>query len=286
MYSSPDIPKHSEGLKILRKMDRPLSDIGNVVQGRDTKNVFDRLSISPQKRSSNKRDSVVWKPASRISPKKSNNAPLTTAIHETPKRLQSPSFLKDRSFTQSLDRPQFDPKDIVSATPVNKVKPGIPRSVGNPTTSTFMIPISPTKITFSNEKRTGGDGSSSRILSRMRNIRASPVRSVPSTATTIKKRNLTERLRQEEEGENKNNEKRVRFQVPSQPRPGFSQSSSRTPSRDSNESMTNANKHISRERKAPMPVKTSPDARIDQLEDTVRLLEERVKHLEKLLRNR
>lgn len=263
------------------KVQKPLGDIGNTVRNKDARNVFERL-VSPQKRMADGSDKVVWKPASRVSPKKSE-IQRNVAINETPRRLSTPPFLKEYNsrITQSLDRPGFDSaaasssrlkrpysnKSAITDTPTTNS--AVQRGIGG-----FLQPISPTKITFSNEKQQGGDGSSSRILSRIRNIRASPLRpQLPQQQMPIKKKNLTEKLKEEEEGPAKR--KRVRFQMPNQP------TSYQRPT--STESICGSDSSSSRAGSRPGSSDDSNIARIRTLEHTVWSLEARVKQLEEVI---
>ncbi|KAL3233067.1 hypothetical protein RNJ44_04983 [Nakaseomyces bracarensis] len=288
-------------------MPKPLGDIGNTVGNKDARNVFERLSLSPKKRVP---DKVVWKPAVRVSPnsKGKNGMSALRNVNETPKRLSTPPFLREYSsrITQSLDRPHFDSN---SSTKSNSTPQQTSAIMNTPTnliersnllrgsnTDVFLQPISPTKITFSNEKRRGGDGSSSRILSRIRNIRASPLRTAAPLpqAQPIKRKNLTQRLREEEEGLPK---KRVRFQMPNQPQPNASYLRPTSSSNQTNENRStnegSGNKSDTKNRRPNSrdsygvttgnSQQANDEARIRALENTVRALEARIKQLEEII---
>lgn len=306
-----------------QRVHKPLGDIGNTVGTKDARNVFERLTFSPKKKTGDRSDKVVWKPALRVSPRKSStDTQQINNVNETPKRLSTPPFLKEYNsrITQSLDRPQFDGASAVAssvARPRSERLYGLKNSITDTPTNAlpiessnanmqndqvFLRPISPTKITFSNEKKKGGDGTSSRILSRIRNIRASPLRA-PKQAQVqvppIKKKNLSEMLRQEEHG-NSNRNKRVRFQMPNQPasatylRPttnGISNTVQNTSDISSEKSDTSStcstpsrpNRDLLEGNTQKSSTNSETIARIRTLEHTVWSLDARIKQLEEMI---
>ncbi|CAI4038012.1 hypothetical protein SMKI_04G3510 [Saccharomyces mikatae IFO 1815] len=144
---------------------RSLRDIGNVI-GRnnipsDKDNVFVRLSMSPSRTASQRE---FLKPPMRLSPRKTDGA--KHSIQVTPRRIASPECLKGYvpKVTQSLDRPQFknSHKDV-------KIQ-------SSDHITNIIFPTSPTKLTFSNESKIGGDGSLTRIRARFKNGLMSPER--------------------------------------------------------------------------------------------------------------
>ncbi|GES70765.1 unnamed protein product [Saccharomyces cerevisiae] len=144
---------------------RSLRDIGNTI-GRnnipsDKDNVFVRLSMSPLRTTSQKE---FLKPPMRISPNKTDG--MKHSIQVTPRRIMSPECLKGyvSKETQSLDRPQFKNSN-------KNVKIQNSDHITN-----IIFPTSPTKLTFSNENKIGGDGSLTRIRARFKNGLMSPER--------------------------------------------------------------------------------------------------------------
>lgn len=144
---------------------RSLRDIGNTI-GRsdipsDKDNVFVRLSMSPSRTTSQKE---FLKPPMRLSPNKTDGA--KHSIQVTPRRIMSPECLKGyvSKETQSLDRPQFKNSN-------KNVKIQNSDHITN-----IIFPTSPTKLTFSNENKIGGDGSLTRIRARFKNGLMSPER--------------------------------------------------------------------------------------------------------------
>ncbi|CAI1825955.1 hypothetical protein SEUBUCD646_0B02570 [Saccharomyces eubayanus] len=148
-----------------KKSRRSLRDIGNTI-GRnnlptDKDNVFVRLSMSPSKTTGPRE---FLKPPMRLSPKKTDGTKHSTQL--TPNRIQSPECLKGYTpkVTQSLDRPQFKNTS-------NDLKIRSSNHITN-----IIFPTSPTKLTFSNENKIGGDGSLTRIRARFKNGLMSPER--------------------------------------------------------------------------------------------------------------
>ncbi|EJS42395.1 fin1p [Saccharomyces arboricola H-6] len=144
---------------------RGLRDIGNTI-GRNNlpsnkNNVFVRLSMSPSKTIGQRE---FLKPPMRLSPKKTDAS--KHSIQVTPRRILSPECLKGYipKVTQSLDRPQFK----------NTSKDAKIENSDHMTN--IIFPTSPTKLTFSNENKIGGDGSLTRIRARFKNGLMSPER--------------------------------------------------------------------------------------------------------------
>ncbi|CAI4058239.1 Fin1p SKDI_04G3570 [Saccharomyces kudriavzevii IFO 1802] len=144
---------------------RSLRDIGNKI-GRnnipsDKDNVFVRLSMSPSKTAGQK---GFLKPPMRLSPKRTDVT--KHSIQVTPRRIVSPECLKGYipKVTQSLDRPQF------------KNTSGDMKVQSSDHITNLIFPTSPTKLTFSNENKIGGDGSLTRIRARFKNGLMSPER--------------------------------------------------------------------------------------------------------------
>lgn len=148
-----------------RKSRRSLRDIGNTIGRKnlptDKDNVFVRLSMSPSKTMGQRE---FLKPPMRLSPKKMDGTKHSTQV--TPNRILSPECLKGYipKVTQSLDRPQF--KDTSSD----------PKIRSSNHITNIIFPTSPTKLTFSNENKIGGDGSLTRIRARFKNGLMSPER--------------------------------------------------------------------------------------------------------------
>ncbi|EHN03155.1 Fin1p [Saccharomyces cerevisiae x Saccharomyces kudriavzevii VIN7] len=144
---------------------RSLRDIGNKI-GRnnipsDKDNVFVRLSMSPSKTAGQK---GFLKPPMRLSPRRTDVT--KHSIQVTPRRIVSPECLKGYipKVTQSLDRPQF------------KNTSGDMKVQSSDHITNLIFPTSPTKLTFSNENKIGGDGSLTRIRARFKNGLMSPER--------------------------------------------------------------------------------------------------------------
>lgn len=151
-------------------------------------NVFKKLSTSPSKSYPND----LSKPPVRISPtKKDTNK---TGIQLTPKRLSSPDCLKNYApkITQSMDRPHFEKHG------------GNLKIESDGSVTSLVFPASPTKVTFSNEKKVGGDGSLSKLRSRFANGLLSPQRTSQLPKSELNARNLLTKLEEDEHLETDN----------------------------------------------------------------------------------
>lgn len=114
------------------------------------------------------------KPPTRVSPmRRSPNRQVT------PKRLASPTCLRN-----------YAPRDSQEFSPQSK---GESREKSGTTKLSF--PTSPTKLTFSNENKIGGDGSLSKLRSRFSNGLLSPQRlSLSNGYSDLKGKNLLNKL--------------------------------------------------------------------------------------------
>lgn len=170
-----------------RRVTRELQDISNLMDPLSTdlaqqSNVFKRLSTSPSK----KYPDDITKPAMRLSPIK--RSPNKTGTQLTPKRLESPICLKNYvpKITQSMDRPHFSRPE------------GVQKYEEDGRVTSLVFPSSPTKMTFTSEKKIGGDGSMSKLRSRFSNGLLSPQRLVNSSSLRIQGRNLFTKLEEED----------------------------------------------------------------------------------------
>lgn len=178
-----------------RELTRSLRDISNTLESSSAdqnsshnSNVFKRLSTSPSKKYPND----LSKPPVRISPVK--RSPNKQTHQSTPKRLHSPDCLRNyvSDVTQSMDRPHF-----------KKHNNGGNRLEENGPITNLVFSTSPSKVTFSNEKKIGGDGSLSKIRSRFSNGLLSPQRMSSIThaglsPSELKGRNLFGKLKDED----------------------------------------------------------------------------------------
>lgn len=174
-----------------RQLTRDLRDISNLMNAPSPErshqgNVFKRLSTSPSKTYPND----LSKPAVRISPIK--KSPTKGGNQLTPKRLSSPDCLKNyvAKITQSMDRPYFERHD------------GNPRVEDNGSVTNLVFPASPTRVTFSNEKKIGGDGSLSKLRSRFTNGLLSPQRGIQVSKSELQGKNLFSELEEDEHTQN------------------------------------------------------------------------------------
>ncbi|CEP63231.1 Fin1p LALA0_S07e05446g [Lachancea lanzarotensis] len=156
------------------------------LRGSPTKNVFKRLSTSPNKKllpNTNRKSS------SKLSPERGQNAWERPVVYQaTPKRLKSPPYLLDLKppgGTLSVDRVHFknDPED-------NSIQ--------------LSFPTSPVRTTYSNSTASGGDGSLSRIRTRFGGGQRSPGKvsnaTLSAVTTTVNSaRNLLPELQEQDE---------------------------------------------------------------------------------------
>lgn len=125
--------------------------------------------------------SDLSKPPGRLSPVRKG-----PARQLTPKRLASPTCLKDQSTTDFRDR---------------SLPPNSNRSEEEDKHATSLIfTTSPTKLFFSSDKKIGGDGSLSKLRSRFSNGLLSPQRlsTVPGSSKEVKGKNLLSKLQDQE----------------------------------------------------------------------------------------
>ncbi|SCU87121.1 LAFA_0E04852g1_1 [Lachancea sp. 'fantastica'] len=156
------------------------------IRGSPTKNVFKRLSTSPNKKlptNTNRKNST------RLSPERVQHTWERPVGYEaTPKRLQSPPYLRDfkpPAGTLSVDRVHFknDPED-------NSIQ--------------LSFPTSPIRTTYSNSTAPGGDGSMSRIRTRfgggLRSPGKMPTATINALTTSVNSaRNLLPELQEQDE---------------------------------------------------------------------------------------
>lgn len=171
-----------------RQTTRILRDINNLMEPPSTErlhqsNVFKRLSTSPSKAYAND----LSKPPVRMSPVK--RSPSKSGNQLTPKRLASPDCLKNyvSKITQSMDRPYFEKHG------------GNPKIEDSGSVTNLVFPASPTRVTFSNERKIGGDGSLSKLRSRFTNGLLSPQRGADMPKTELQGKNLFSKLENDEQ---------------------------------------------------------------------------------------